>query len=139
MRLTDLDPHFVRIKEEPREVDTATMPTGTDAELDAWVAAGSPCERQTALREVHEHVSTLAEADGIYFTCPLCQNHMVAPTFAGRNVPDHLGSQNRDKQPSRWQASGTGFDDLTLNPSIDLSGTHGGCQWHGWVKNGEAA
>lgn len=137
-RLVDLEPQFVRITEEPREKERATMPTGSDAELRAWIDAGRPCVKVTEPTEIHTHVHTLAEADGIFFTCPLCGGHQVAPTFAGRGVPNHLGSHGRGGEPTRWTTSGTGYEDLTLSPSIDLSGPHGGCQWHGWVQNGEA-
>lgn len=138
-RLTDLEPQFVRIHEELREHDRATMPTGNEAELRAWIEAGRPSAKVTEPTEIHTYVQTLAEADGIFFTCPLCGGHQVAPTFAGRGIPDHLGSQNRDKKPSRWTVSGNGYHDLTLYPSIDLSnGNPASCQWHGFVTNGVA-
>jgi hypothetical protein len=76
----------------------------------------------------------LAEAEGVIFQCPLCVNtggHYVQCWFAGK-VPDGL-----TPGPGRWTPTGTGIDDLTLNPSVHLSGE--GCGWHGWVKNGEAA
>lgn len=139
MRLTELEPQFIRITEEPRSGDYATMPTVTEQELAAWIAAGRPIEHRILPTEVYTHVDTLAEADGIFFECPLCRSHQVSPTFAGRAVPDHLGSQNREGKPSRWTATGTGYHDLTLQPSIDLSGQHSGCQWHGYVTNGEAS
>jgi hypothetical protein len=34
-----------------------------------------------------------------------------------------------------WQRSGSTFDDLTLSPSVDASGSG---HWHGWVQAGEA-
>jgi hypothetical protein len=37
--------------------------------------------------------------------------------------------------PGRWTVSGTGLADLTLAPSIHLSGP--GCGWHGFVTAGE--
>jgi hypothetical protein len=85
------------------------------------------------------HPATLGEAQGIWFLCPGCfaknggpvGTHMTMVSFAGRSVPEDQGSKNREGQPSRWTASGTGYMDLTLSPSIDT-----GC-WHGWVKNGE--
>lgn len=138
-RLVDLDPQFVRYSEEPQEVHIATMPTASEQETSAWAAAGYPSERRTELREIHHHVQTLAEAQGIWFTCPACGNHQVAPAFAGRGVPDNLGSHNREGKPSRWTASGTGYHDLTLQPSIDLSGPPASsCQWHGFISDGEA-
>lgn len=115
------------------------MPTGNDEEMAAWKEAGYPTRKVIEPTECYEHVDTLAEADGIYFKCPACGGHMVAPTFAGRNVASHLGSHGRGGEPTRWNASGSGYDDLTLTPSIDLSGPRGpACQWHGFVTNGVA-
>jgi hypothetical protein len=93
-------------------------------------------------------VDTLAEAQGIWFLCPKCfaanggavGTHAIDVSFAGRGVADNQGSHGRDGQPTRWAVSGTGFEDLTLSPSIDLAGRDGkGCCWHGFVTHGEAA
>ena len=53
--------------------------------------------------------------------------------FRGRGVPDHA-----KPGPGRWNVTGTGFTDLTLTPSIDLTcgGKYPG-RWHGWLTNGE--
>lgn len=77
------------------------------------------------------------DAQSIWFECPKCKgarSHHVLVSFADRGLPDVQGSQNREGKPSRWQANGTGVDDLTLHPSVDCTP---GCLWHGWVKNGE--
>lgn len=76
-------------------------------------------------------------AQSIWFECPVCVGkcgHHVLVSFADRSLSDDQGSQNRDGKPSRWQATGTCIDDLTLHPSVDCTP---GCSWHGWVKNGE--
>jgi hypothetical protein len=73
---------------------------------------------------------SLSVADGVIFTCPKCGGHQVLSWFSGRVPPDAKPG------PGRSTPSGTGIDDLTLHPSIDLS--KAGCGWHGWVKNGEA-
>ncbi len=76
----------------------------------------------------------LDQAQSMWFECPVCPSgHHVFVSFAGRGLPDDQGSQNRDGKPSRWQVSGTGFDDLTLHPSVDCTPA---CPWHGWIKNG---
>jgi hypothetical protein len=84
---------------------------------------------------------TLAEADGIRFLCPKCfetnhgpvGTHSVICWFAGK-VDGEL-----DPKPGRWNPGGTGLDDLTFVPpgavSVQLMG---GCNWHGFVANGEA-
>jgi hypothetical protein len=91
----------------------------------------------------HRYVNTLAEAHGIFFLCPLCfekngdpvGTHGVICWFCG--VADTISPK-----PGRWQPSGTGIDDLTLNGcpgktrSVQLLG--GGCQWHGYVTDGDA-
>jgi hypothetical protein len=82
-----------------------------------------------------------AEADGLMFLCPLCftknggarGTHRVLCWFVGR-VPDDL-----KPGPGRWTLSGAGLADFSLTPSVDLSITKGGCQWHGFVTNGSAA
>lgn len=93
-------------------------------------------------RHYNIDVATIAEAQSVQFLCPVCYQknqgpvgtHGVMVTFANRGVPDHLGSQSRNGGPSRWTASGTGLDDLTLTPSIDLTP---GCTWHGFITGGQ--
>jgi hypothetical protein len=76
----------------------------------------------------------IASAQGIMFDCPKCRRHSILAWFRDRNVPAAA-----EPAPARWAVSGSGFDDLTLFPSIDLSANPNGCQWHGHVTNGEAA
>jgi hypothetical protein len=79
-------------------------------------------------------VDTLAEAQGVWFMCPECQHHYVLCWFRGRGVPD-----DATPGPGRWDPTGTGLHDLTLSPSVLLpSKEPGECNWHGWVKNGDA-
>lgn len=72
----------------------------------------------------------IAEAQGISFLCPKCFNdppvgsvgtHSVMCWFRDRGVPDDL-----DPKPGRWNPSGTGI-------------LLGGCDWHGFIKNGDAS
>ena len=76
------------------------------------------------------------EAQGVLFYCPGCFAKNEGPVgtervlcwFKDKGVPpDELPG------PGRWQVSGTGFDDLSLSPSINVDHGH----WHGWVRNGE--
>jgi hypothetical protein len=131
VRLIDLDPTFVRYEE--RE-ETWQRVVGDPL---MW-KAGDPTELKTGPRAYTVPVETLAEAQGIRFVCPKCaggSGHRCDVSFAGRGVPDHLGSQTDKGAPSRWSVSGTGFEDLTLQPSIQLIG---GCNWHGYLLNGDA-
>lgn len=82
-----------------------------------------------------QRVDSLAEADGLWFLCPKCVHergdtrvHMVLCWQP--YVP-----QTTSPKPGRWTMTGTGFEDLTLSPSVHLSGE--GCGWHGFVRNGE--
>jgi hypothetical protein len=112
----------------------------------------------------YQTVPTLAEADGVMFQCPKCAEgkergsevedwrgddwpngkvrhfvrgaHMVLCWFRG-HVPDDL-----DPKPGRWTPSGSSLEDLTFVPgeppmavSVLLTG---GCNWHGFVRAGEA-
>ncbi|HET7380033.1 MAG TPA: DUF6527 family protein [Gaiellales bacterium] len=118
MRLTELEPQFVRAEL------TRVLPT------DPW-------------RETMLYVGTLAEAQGVLFDCPTrgC-SHRILVWFSDRGVPPEC-------TPSpRWAASGSGYDDLTLAPSIDISRDKEGrpmfCEggrpgWHGFITNGEVA
>jgi hypothetical protein len=107
-KLANLDAHFIRI-----------MVHGVcDPEPDHY----------------YEQVYNIADAQCVVFQCPQCLNtdgHYVQCWFRERGVPD-------DETPGgRWIASGTGLSDLTLTPSVHLSGP-GGCGWHGFVTDGRA-
>ncbi len=94
---------------------------------------------------LHHH-PTLDGAQGVMFVCPLCQGHCVLLWFSN---PINAVLVPNDALPKpRWTASGTGLNDLTLTPSVNLDTesareaiTKGlnSCLWHGWVKNGDAA
>ncbi len=87
-------------------------------------------------------VDSLAEADGIRFLCPKCfvlnggriGTHTVCCWFTGKVSADV------NPAPGRWNPSGSGYGDLTFVPpgavSVQLLG---GCNWHGFVTNGDAA
>lgn len=108
-----------------------------------WNDRGYPSVEKTGPR-IHEvFVDTLEEAQGIFFLCPKyfaamghigC--HLIEVTFAGRGVSDEMGTHNKAGQPVRWNITGTGFYDLSTVPSILLEG---GCDWHGYITNGEVS
>lgn len=69
----------------------------------------------------------LEDAQGVMFDCPQCSlTHPILAWFAGRGVP-----KEEVPGPGRWTVSGSSLEDLTLSPSINVSGC-----WHGWVRNG---
>lgn len=92
----------------------------------------------------HQTSVEIEGAQGVIFDCPQCTEKR-----AGHADPDEVGvhsvaiyfSNPRNAAPSShpssntWEMAGAGLDDLTLNPSIALRGP---CDWHGWVKNGDA-
>jgi len=91
--------------------------------------------------EYWQRVDTLAEADGLWFLCPKCFAnvghtgcHGVLCWFEYK-VPDDV-----KPGPGRWNPQGTSLDDLSFVPgkkshSVQLNG---GCNWHGFVTNGQA-
>jgi hypothetical protein len=81
---------------------------------------------------VLKHVNGLEHADGIRFLCPLCfsrgvATHVVTIRFA--LIP-------RPPRQEEWMASGSGYHNLTLTPSIHIT-TPDGCGWYGFVTAGE--
>lgn len=90
----------------------------------------------------HQDVVTLAEAQGVVFTCPACYSrngnsdigvHSVLVWFRDRGVPDEAVPK-----PARWAAIGTSLDDLTLSPSINLqTDARSMHEWHGFITNGQ--
>lgn len=85
---------------------------------------------------------TIDTSQGVMFLCPKCfeknggpvGTHSVLTWFRGRGV-----EPERRPGPGRWTVTGTGFEDLTLQPSVDLTagGRHPD-EWHGWISNGVA-
>lgn len=139
MRLRDLDPHFMRYEERTA---TWTRVLGDPA---TW-KVGDPTEEVTGPRQYIVRVAALADAQGVTFQCPACAvgkppaegggfvgAHYIDVTFADRGVLPHHGCHGSSGEPTRWQVSGSGLDDLTTAPSILLLG---GCGWHGFIRGG---
>jgi hypothetical protein len=106
MRLTDLEPRFLKIIDER-----------------SW-----------------RDVEGIADADGVFFVCPLClqnQNGSRPGVHAVICWRPHV-PQTITPVPGRWEFIGNGLDDLTLtagSSSIFLTGP--GCGAHFWITNGE--
>lgn len=86
-------------------------------------------------------VRKLSGAEGVMFLCPACfrknrgrvGTHIVICWFTG--VPLNPGLTG----PGRWNPRGTGLSDLTfVGPGSFSVLIEGGCNWHGYVKNGHA-
>lgn len=85
-------------------------------------------------------VSSIVDADGIMFICPLCFENNGKKRTGVHSVLCWNPSvpQTTEPVPGRWNLLGTGYQDLTLqagSSSIHLTGE--GCGWHGFIKNGE--
>jgi hypothetical protein len=132
MKLTDLNPQFLKhAKGIAGEDHGRTLPDGTTQ----WGGF--------EIDEFH-YVDSFAEAHGIKFLCPVsftknggaAGTHSVHVYFTGSPVPDGIGMNDKG-ETVRWGASGTGYADLTLTPSI-LEQLGAPC-WHGYVTNGEVS
>lgn len=88
-------------------------------------------------------VDGIGEAEGVMFLCPKCYDcnggakgtHMVVCWTP--KVPD-----DTQPKPGRWTLVGTGIHDLTLDGANGKSRSVlllGGCDWHGFVTNGDAS
>ncbi len=109
MRLTDLEPQFVR----------------------SWVASASPGWKRGWSR-----VDRFEMADGVMFLCPVCFERDDAHQILcwTPEAPDDL-----PPGPGRWRMSGTGYDDLSLSGPGGTSSimVPGGCRAHFYVHAGE--
>lgn len=78
---------------------------------------------------------------GMTFDCPHCPGSgcrlAIALHVDGTNFdPDPSNPQQFAAGETVWTiARGSGFDDISLTPSVDAS-AHG--HWHGFITNGEA-
>lgn len=80
--------------------------------------------------KLYRKTDELAKADGVTFLCPKGCSHYVGVWFSGRGA-----TPAEEPGPARWSVSGTSLADMTLSPSINLTGP--GCGWHGFVTGGE--
>lgn len=130
MKLTDLMPEWVTA--------TSNKAFRTFADNHSHVTYyhhHDPAHPEEDYDETSSASADVAQAHGIWFLCPTCfrknggpvGTEMVLVWFAGRPVPPEY------EPKARWQVSGTSFDDLTLNPSINVDNEH----WHGFIRNGE--
>lgn len=129
LKLRDLEPRFFRCDVgtadecHGRQLDDGTMQWGGFAV------------------DINTPVSTLGEADGMWFYCPKCWranggpvgSHQVMVCFEGKGAPPHIGKDSSGNTV-RWSVRGNDFFDLTLSPSIHVKV---GCGWHGFVEHGK--
>lgn len=88
-------------------------------------------------------VDKIEDCHGIMFLCPKCfkandgpiGTHSVICWSSSRGTPAHA-----TPLPGRWRLVGSSFDDLTLKGETSRGrsiGLMGGCNWHGFITNGE--
>jgi hypothetical protein len=90
----------------------------------------------------YEATPDIAHAQGLMYLCPRCfvanggpvGTHSVLNWFAHRGVP-----ADEKPLPGRWNPSGNSIDDLTyVGPGSTSVLLTSGCEWHGFIRNGEA-
>ena len=77
------------------------------------------------------------ERAGLTFDCPCCREMRLAVATHPHGVcldPDPDNPRSMPAGQHVWAMTGSGFDDLTLAPSVDASGFG---HWHGFITNGE--
>lgn len=131
MKLIELDARFYRYE---IRVEAYTRVLGDPL---TW-KQGDPTEIVTGPRQ-YKVPSSMEEAQCVFLQCPACATpdgggHYMEVTFADRGVAEDQGCHNTEGKPTRWQVSGTGLENLSTQPSIQLIG---GCAWHGYITNGE--
>lgn len=131
MRLVDLDPEWI-FDYKTNEQHQRVMRRANDSHT--HIAHGPDAEGYDRRADIPE--LSIANAQGVMFLCPVCfkknggsrGTESVLCWFKDRGVPD-----DAVPGPGRWAASGTGFEDLTLSPSVNVDHEH----WHGWIQNGQ--
>lgn len=102
------------------------------SQLDPWFIVPT----DTGMRRLE----TIAEARGIMFLCPKCFVANGMSDVGTHHVVcwDPSVPQEVSPGPGRWALTGTGFEDLTLVAGSSSILLLGGCNWHGFIRNGVA-
>jgi hypothetical protein len=93
-----------------------------------------------------QYTDDMTKAQGVMFLCPKCfvQNngkigtHCIICWSRSRGTPEDVAPL-----PGRWSIEGTSMEKLTLNgDAVGGGGARsvvltGGCEWHGFITNGE--
>lgn len=74
------------------------------------------------------------ERVGVHMDCP-CGTCGQALFVSFSNPDDGLGPTSTNPNHPTWERAGETLETLTLRPSIQRIG---GCEWHGFITNGEA-
>ncbi len=109
----------------------------TDPKLDATFYGN--VRKSDEGRDAITKLPNIEGAQGLLMICPCGEGHSIMIPFANpRNAPDvpcDHGPRNKSKTGfPRWNMNGSGLEDLTLTPSIDVG--NNSC-WHGFITSGE--
>ncbi len=110
MRLTELEPEFIKLCAEPKHF-----------------------QRIVSFDEA-QGIIFLCPKCYVTNNGPI-GTHCVICWSSSRGVPDDMSPK-----PGRWTLNGTGFDDLTLGEEPGKTRSVlllGGCGWHGFITDGE--
>jgi hypothetical protein len=131
MKLTELDPHFIRYEER---IETWERAVGPD---ETWRERGCPTETVTGPRQILLDVPTIAEAQGVRFLCPKCfASHGGA--VGTHSVICWAPSVPQTVTPTggRWELLGAGLGDLTLRAGSSSVLLTSGCHAHFFIEAG---
>lgn len=80
--------------------------------------------------------ATFEDCDGLFLLCPVCFKNNAGRVGTHGIIcwKPHV-PQTIQPTPGRWPQTGGGFENLTLTPSIFLTGP--GCGAHFFITNGE--
>lgn len=88
----------------------------------------------------YRRVESIDEADGVLLLCPKCFTTNSGPVGTHYILcwRPRVG-QEWKPGPGRWEFLGTGIDDLELRAGSSSILLTSGCQWHGFIRNGETS
>lgn len=74
---------------------------------------------------------------GFAFRCPIHSNEGMDLCYIGVQFanPSDGGPPYAPEAPA-WRWNGQDFETLTVEPSIRVMGGEGGCEWHGFIRDG---
>ena len=139
MRLAELFPEFVRL-DIRRETGSFVRP-GVDPLRKDLRDEDFESREHDALYYVP--VKALAEADGIWFTNPTWALKNPGQDGCEFGASIQINFKDRQKMPAEygsyayWAVSGSGYEDLTITPSILCRTGIGNIDWHGFITRGE--
>lgn len=91
---------------------------------------------EAGTRSWFETVQTLAGAHGVKHLCPVCFLKNDGPQGTHSIITPNRNAPPAWATAGGWDMGGTGLEDLTVDPSIQVLG-EGSCKAHFFIKDGE--